>query len=266
MCRLLAALVVIVTVCVHGAAEDSRTVQVKDPSGFHTAQEEPVYSGPQPGERLPAFIVRGLSGEFEDQSFDPSVHAEDGLSIFVFQDENGVGFRGLIDLARKLEVIRGELDEELFFLSVFLSDDPMQLMRSIRPILEYIPDGYVVGISGDGRDGPGNLGLNRNMAMTILLVKDAQIVHNFTFPQSMLRADPHVLGGIADLIGQDSATVAAWLEEAESERMQMRMERDESVSREEIVRRFDKDGDGELSEEEGRAAREAMAERTRREE
>ena len=79
-------------------------------------------------------------------------------------------------------------------------------------------------------------------------------------------ADPHLLGAIAQAIEVEPATLEKWLNEkpAESKRMEGsrgQMERERSPSREELVKRFDKDGDGKLNEEEGLAARRALASR-----
>ena len=54
--------------------------------------------------------------------------------------------------------------------------------------------------------------------MTIILAKDGKVTHNFVFPQSMLYPDPHFLGAIAQVIGEERETVEKWLNEAEPER------------------------------------------------
>ena len=77
-------------------------------------------------------------------------------------------------------------------------------------------DLYEMGHSQDGRDGPGKLGLNRNVKMTIL-VADAHgmVQHNFPFLQPMLYPDPHVVGALADAIEEDRETLVSWLEASE---------------------------------------------------
>ena len=82
-----------------------------------------------------------------------------------------------------------------------------------------------ISLSKDGRDGPGAYGLNRTVSQTIILAKDGKVTRNFVFPQGMLYADPHVMDGIAELIGEDSETVAGWLAEAAEGDARMRMRR-----------------------------------------
>jgi hypothetical protein len=71
----------------------------------------------------------------------------------------------------------------------------------------------------------------------------------------MLYPDPHVLGAIASAIGQKRETVAKWLNEEPDDSTPARESRTppRRPSREELIKRFDKDGDGKLSEEERKA-------------
>ena len=63
----------------------------------------------------------------------------------------------------------------------------------IKGIAEHVSENVLVGISPDGREGPGSYGLNRNVAQTVLIAKDGKVLHNFAFTQPMVYADPHVL-------------------------------------------------------------------------
>ena len=78
------------------------------------------------------------------------------------------------------------------------------------------------GVSKDGRDGPGAYGLNRNVSMTVIVAKDGKVTRNFVFPQSMLYPDPHVLGALAEVLGEKRETMSAWLNEAPKEDVAMR--------------------------------------------
>ena len=90
---------------------------------------------------------------------------------------------------------------------LFLGDSPDTLTQQASRIVPHIPDNVLLAVSPDGREGPGNYGLNRNVAQTILTVKNGKVLHNFALAQPMLSPDPYVLGGIAELIGQKPATV-----------------------------------------------------------
>ena len=251
--------------------ENRRQIEVADPADFGTSEEKQIFSGPQPGEKLPPLLATGIRGGAKGKTFDFIAKADDGkLLVLLLQDGSGVGLRGLYDIAGVVDKISNASKQELQMSVVFLGDDP----AALKQITQHVPEniGDLVGISPDGREGPGNYGLNRNVAQTIIIAKDGKVLHNFAFTQPLIYADPHVIGAIAQTIGEDPSTVGKWLNEeaAENERMQRdsgQMEREDArdrertPSREELVKRFDKDGDGKLNEEEGMAARRALANR-----
>ena len=72
----------------------------------------------------------------------------------------------------------------------------------------------VIAIAAGGRNGPGSYGLNRNIAQTILVAKDGKVTWNFVSAQGLLFADPHILGAVAEAVGEKRETVAAWLNAA----------------------------------------------------
>ena len=194
-------------------------VDVRDPSEF-LADRDPadvVYSGPQAGERLPPFVVTGLRGPFQGREFDPVAASVGAPSVIIFQDNSVVGQKGLLLAGPALERIAERAPDGLFVWTTFLVDDP-----SPRSIFEYdfmdeIVDVVQMGVSSEGRDGPGVYGLNRNVAMTILVARDGVVRHNFAFPQPMLYPDPHVMGAIAQVVGVDRETLAGWLRGEDSE-------------------------------------------------
>ena len=60
---------------------------------------------------------------------------------------------------------------------VFLSDDP----AALKQITRHVPKNVLVGISPDGREGPGSYGLNRNVSQTVIIAKDGKVLYNFAF-------------------------------------------------------------------------------------
>ena len=242
--------------------ENRRQVEVADPTRFNTSEENKVFSGPQPGEKLPSLKATGIRGGAKDVTFDFIAKADGRPHVLLLQDESGVGLRGLYDVVGVVNKISKKSDKDLHISVVFLSDDP----AALKQITQHVPENVLVGISPDGREGPGNYGLNRNVAQTIIIAKDGKVLHNFAFTQPMLYADPHVLGAIGEAIGIKPATIEKWLNEAPAEDKRMQGSKEEMgqkqvPSREELVKRFDKDGDGKLNEEEGLAARRALANR-----
>ena len=263
--------------------KDKSHIEVKDPTLFEQSEENKIFSGPQPGERLPPLTVAGIGGRIDGTTFDITTKADGKPLVLFLQDTNGVGVKGLVNVfglllqidafqKRDSKTRSGEKSNEGLQIGVvFLADNLDTLPEWARDMLrKEIPNEVLTGISPDGREGPGSYGLNRNVAQTVIIAKDGKVLHNFAFTQPMLYADPHVLGAIAQAIGEEPASVAKWLNEekaAESERMQRdrrKMEpegarnSEQDPSLEELVKRFDKDGDGKLNKEEGLAMRRTL--------
>ena len=78
---------------------------VEDPAGFRTEGKE-IFSGRQPGEKLPPFKVRSLAGDSKGKELDPIALAGDNPQILFFQDDGSVRIRGLlgvVDAISKIE-------------------------------------------------------------------------------------------------------------------------------------------------------------------
>lgn len=200
--------------------ENRRQVEVADPTGFNTSEENEIFSGPQPGEKLPPLNATSIVGESEGKTFDFT--KTDGQPLVLFlQDEDGAGLRGLYDISRMIAKIANESNQELHTSVVFLGDNPDALKQRVSGvasgIAQSVSKNVLFGISPDGREGPGNYGLNRNVAQTIIIAKDGKVLHNFAFTQPTVYADPHVLGAIAHAIGEEPASVEKWLNEASAD-------------------------------------------------
>ena len=316
--------------------KEDKSIQVKDPEGFYANQKNRLFSGPQSGEKLPPFQVKGIDGK----KFDIAAHTDGKPIVLFLQDANGVGIKGLVNATRILLKIdrihkrRMATDAEkskqgLQIGVVILADEIDELPEwAQRMLKDELPNVVLKGISQDGREGPGSYGLNRNVSQTVIVVKDGKVLHNFAFVQPMLYADSHLLGAVAQAIEIESAQLEKWLNEDSQkisnkemksnevlyaqiqnavkegrlskgdaleklkilglqveegdellkktkdnpqslektdakERMERegKSEQERNTSREEIVKRFDRDGDGKLNEEEGREARRALATR-----
>ena len=205
---------------------------VKDPDGFK-AEGEPVFSGPQPGEKVSAFKVASLDGEKKGKEFDPIAVGGDNPHILFFQDESGVALGGLFGVMDAIGKIERKTKQDLQVVCVFLTDDPesitsrLSAASEIAGVLPALRERGidVIAVSKDGRDGPGAYGLNRTVSQTVILAKNGKVTRNFVFRQGLQSADPHVMGGIAELIDKERETVAGWLADAREEAARMRMRR-----------------------------------------
>ena len=200
-----------------GRYREQRKVEVKDPAGFSKSQEKPLFSGPQPGEKLPSFKTIGVRGETEGKELDAIAAAAGKPQLLIFQDDNRVGFRGIYGIAGALSKIAEKSEKGLSVQVVFLGDDANELSTMLKRIAARLPEALTIGISRDGREGPGSYGLNRNVSMTVLVAREGRVLHNFAFQQPLLTVDPHVLGGIAEAIGEKRETVQGWLNEGAAE-------------------------------------------------
>ncbi|RKU31545.1 hypothetical protein C6497_01740 [Candidatus Poribacteria bacterium] len=188
-----------------------RKVEVKDPDEFNRNREKVLFSGPQPSEKLPSLMATVINGDDEGKTIDFIANANGKSHILVIQDETPLGLRGLVGFTRILEEISQKSKHEFQVQVVFLGDSPEALFQQASKIVPHIPENILLGISPDGREGPGNYGLNRNMAQTVIVAKNGIVLHNFPLAQPMLSPDPYVLGAISELIGEKPATLEEWL-------------------------------------------------------
>lgn len=214
--------------------------RIADPDTFKVEGGQ-VFSGPQPGEKVPRFQVTSLLGDHKGQTVDPVTLADGKPQILFFQTDSGVALRGLFGLGKVLGTIDAKTELDLHISCVFLTDDPTSLFERLGGMLErsegILPELQkrgvdVFAVAPDGRDGPGTLGLNRNVAQTVLLAKNGRVTRNFAFNQGMLYPDPHFLGALVELIGSDRETVATWLrEESQKEDRNAMRRRDDPQTR-----------------------------------
>ena len=189
----------------------SENVEVKNPAEFKKAEGTAIFSGPQPGEKLPPLKVKGINGDTKDKIYDVIAKADGQLLVLFLQDESGLGLRGLVGVSRLLAQIAEKSKQNMHINAVFLGDTPDTVENQASKLVPHIPSGVSLGISQDGREGPGSYGLNRNVAQTVIIAKDGKVLHNFAFTQPMLRPDPYVLGAVGEAIGIKPATLEKWL-------------------------------------------------------
>ena len=210
--------------------KDDSHIKVKDPTLFAESEENKIFSGPQPGEKLPALKVTGISGEIEGKTFDITAKVDGKPLVLFLQDTNTAGIKGLDGVSELLLQIDAfqkrhskatgteKSNQGLQIGVVFLADNFDTLPEWAHDMLKEIPNEILTGISPDGREGPGSYGLNRNVAQTIIIAKDGKVLHNFAFTQPMLYTDPHLLGAIAQAIEVEPATLEKWLNEESAKR------------------------------------------------
>ena len=132
-------------------------------------QDEPVFSGPQPGEKLVPFVATGVLGKDADQKLDVVTETDTKPCVLIFVHERSRPAFGLSNMVLRLVQHRGP--EKIAGSLIFLTDDPTETAEWMNRVPDYFPKQIRLGISVDGKEGPGVYGLNRNVALTVLIAK-----------------------------------------------------------------------------------------------
>ncbi len=169
------------------------------------AQDE-IFSGPQKGESLSGFLFRPILGVQKDTEgdlpteVDPVKNAEERPVLLVFVHEIN---RPVIAMTRTLTRYAKTREKDGLSTSVILlADDISHGEAMLKRVQHALTPGVVIGVSLDGREGPGALGLNRSVQMTILIAKSKTVTANYALVQPSLQADlPKVVASIVEQVG-----------------------------------------------------------------
>jgi len=166
------------------------------------AADESVFSGPQPGEKLVPFVMTGVLGDDADKKIDVVDEKASKPCVLIFVHERSRPAFGLSNLVMRL--VEDRSGEKITGSLVFLTDDPTETADWMNRIPQYFPKQIRKGISVDGKEGPGSYGLNRNVALTVLVAKDNLVTANFALVQPSIEVDgPKIFKVIADVLGED---------------------------------------------------------------
>jgi len=183
------------------------TLKIEDPAAWNKALGKPIFSGPQPGEKLPPFKAVRLSGEHEGQEFDAVALAEDKLHLLIFARKARTFGRFLPELARQLDAIERNSKREWEMSYIVVNDDPNDVEKKFEALKRRFPASIATGLSKDGSDGPPAYGLDRTLTATVIVAKDGKVVHNLPYPSDAFYTQPHILGAVAGAMGVDHATL-----------------------------------------------------------
>ena len=205
------------------------------------AAEDRVFSGPQPGEKLPSFKVTGVRGELKEKEFDFIQSAAGKPVVLAFFHEYT---RPAFGMVRSLTSFytSSKAEKGLRVGVFFLSDDPGEKMKWAQGVEKYIPKDVLLGVSRDGREGPGAYGLNRNVTVTLLVGKEGKVTASFALIQPALSSG--ILEAIASVLGEK----APLLKDIQSkERAEMQRMREKNQRKRPQRGRPGRGGDAELN-------------------
>ena len=162
--------------------------------------DDPVFSGPQVGEKLPPLKVRGVFDAEAGKEIDFVTRAGGKPIVLVFVHEAN---RPSIGLTRTLTTYTaGRAKDGLHTGVVWLADDATEAEAALKRMRHALAKDAPIGISPDGKEGPGAYGLNRNATLTILVGKDGKVTANFALVQPSLQADlPKILKAVVAVAG-----------------------------------------------------------------
>ncbi len=188
-------------------------------AGSAVAQtDEKVFSGPQPGEKTPPFKVLGITGSQAGTDFDVIEEIKGRPALVMFVHELT---RPASQLMRPLDLYGAKLAEDGFATHlVWLAADRSAAEDRVRAVQGAIQFKSPISISLDGIEGPGSYGLNRKVALTILVAKDNKVVANYAITQPNETDAPKILEAMAKLVGKTPPTLA----ELGADRANMRRE------------------------------------------
>ncbi len=191
--------------------KEDKSIKVLNPSAFKKSQENLLFSGPQPGDKLPPLKVKGINGESKDKTIDFIAKADGQPLVIFLQDESVSGLLGLVGISRLLAQIAERSKQKIYINVVFLCNTPDILEKQASKIVPHISSDVLLGISPDGCEGPGIYELNRSIPQTVIIAKDGKVLHSFAFKQPLLHPNPYVLGAVGEAIGVKPATLRKWL-------------------------------------------------------
>ncbi len=166
-----------------------------------------IFSGPQPGEKLPPLKVRVVIGDNAGQDVDIVSDAKGKPIFLIFMNEWN---EQVAELMRVITLYAEQREKpELATAVVWLTSDPSDLEAKLERARPHMPRNTPVGISLDGPEGPGAYGLNRHVQMTILIVDSNVVTSNFALVQPSVNGDSvAVLRELVKVIGGKPPTLA----------------------------------------------------------
>lgn len=159
---------------------------------------EPVFSGPQVDEKLPPLKAIGAYGEQAGKELAIVGDASERPTVLVFFHERT---RPAFALTNQLMRYVGTRDD-LHGAVVYLTADRTETEKWLNVVKPHIPMGVTIAVSADGQEGPGAYGLNRHVALTVLVAKENTVTANFALVQPSVQADlPKIAKAIVEAAG-----------------------------------------------------------------
>jgi hypothetical protein len=164
----------------------------------YARSEEPLFSGPQPGEVLPSLKATLAYGEKRRKTVDLIKQAAGKPTLLVIVNGSNRPAARLSRVLMNFAEMRGE---KLFAAVVYLDKDMTSALEGLKRAASWWKVGPPVGVSVDGAEGPGSYGLNRNVNVTVLIAEKGRVKSNFALVQPSERDAAKILKDVVGLAG-----------------------------------------------------------------
>jgi hypothetical protein len=186
-------------------------IKIAHPADWIKNLEKPVFSGPQPGEKVPMFVATNLRGKNAGEDLDPASMAEGKLHLMLFVTESRTFGRFLGQLRNQLQAIEANSKQPWAMSVTVCTEDANEAEKSFAILDQRYPENLVVGLSKDGSAGPPAYGLDRNLTATVIVAKNGTVTHNLPYASNAFYSQPHILGAIAEVMEVDHDTLRKWI-------------------------------------------------------
>ena len=191
----------------YGKAE----LQIAAPADWIKELEEPIYSGPQAGEKILPFAALNLRGNTAGQEFDPTELAGEKFHLMFFVREARTFGRFLGQLRTQLQAIEDNSGQPWAMTVIVSTDDANEAEKSFAVLDQRYPKSLIVGLSKDGAAGPPAYGLDKNLTATVIVAKGGLVQHNLPYVGNAFYTQPHILGAISEAMKIDHATLRKYI-------------------------------------------------------
>ena len=166
----------------------------------HVTADEPIFSGPQVGEKLSPFTVRGVFDDDAGKPLDFVTQASGKPIVLIFVHDVNRQSVSMVRILSQYTVSRQ--GDGLTTGVVWLNADVTEAENTLKRIRHALAPNAPIGVSGDGLEGPGSYGLNRKVMLTILVGNEGVVTGNFALVQPSLQADlPKILESVVSVVG-----------------------------------------------------------------
>lgn len=199
----------LVVVALPAAAQDQKPSTVAE-------VRRRIFSGPQPSETIRPFKVLASKAD-QMEELEIVKKTDDGTTLICFihklsNDDRILYGLGLVDFY-------GRRHKELKSHIVILSDDRPKMMKMVKGWTRgSLFTKSLVSVSVDGIEGPGSYGLNRNVAMTVVVANGNKVVENFVFQAPNGRDLQTIMASVAKAMGKKEPVLAEVQKELRAER------------------------------------------------